>query len=194
MSDKNVGSIGAAGTRSDDTAARTDDTNVGYELMPAAPDCPRRPTSTRRARRPAAVDAARGQPGAVGHANLKSALHRVLEILARHHGAVRGMVTLLHETASCTSRRRTASDDRARRSATGSAKASPARSSRAASRSSCRASAASRRSCNRAARRPELPQQELSFICVPILLNRQAVGALGVDLRVQGRSATTTAA
>ena len=35
----------------------------------------------------------------------------------------------------------------------------------------------------RAARRPELPQQELSFICVPIVLNRRPVGALGVDLR-----------
>src|SRR3989442_16025385 len=32
-----------------------------------------------------------------GTLNLKSALHRVLEILARHHGAVRSMVTLLRE-------------------------------------------------------------------------------------------------
>jgi Nif-specific regulatory protein len=36
---------------------------------------------------------------------------------------------------------------------------------------------------NRAARRPEGDDQELSFVCVPILLNRRAVGALGVDLR-----------
>jgi Nif-specific regulatory protein len=35
----------------------------------------------------------------------------------------------------------------------------------------------------RASRRPELPHQELSFICVPIVLDRRAVGALGVDLR-----------
>ena len=32
-----------------------------------------------------------------GTLNLKSALHRVLEILAKHHGAVRSMVTLLRE-------------------------------------------------------------------------------------------------
>ena len=32
-----------------------------------------------------------------GTLNLKAALHRVLEILARHHGAVRGIVTLLHD-------------------------------------------------------------------------------------------------
>src|ERR1700737_2471464 len=29
--------------------------------------------------------------------DLKSALHRVLDILGRHHGAVRSMVTLLHD-------------------------------------------------------------------------------------------------
>src|SRR4051812_37208645 len=32
-----------------------------------------------------------------GTLNLKSAMHHVLEILARHHGAVRGIITLLHE-------------------------------------------------------------------------------------------------
>jgi Nif-specific regulatory protein len=36
---------------------------------------------------------------------------------------------------------------------------------------------------NRAARRTDSDEQELSFICVPISLNRRAVGALGVDLR-----------
>jgi len=34
---------------------------------------------------------------------------------------------------------------------------------------------------NRASRRSELPKEELSFICVPILINRRAVGALSVD-------------
>src|SRR4029077_2543980 len=32
-----------------------------------------------------------------GTLNLKSALHRVLEILGKHHGAIRSMVTLLGE-------------------------------------------------------------------------------------------------
>src|ERR1700692_2865149 len=32
-----------------------------------------------------------------GKLNLKSALHNVLEILARHHGAVRSIVTLLQD-------------------------------------------------------------------------------------------------
>src|SRR5687767_2848650 len=32
-----------------------------------------------------------------GTLNMRSALHRVLEIVAKHHGTVRSMVTLLHE-------------------------------------------------------------------------------------------------
>ncbi len=32
-----------------------------------------------------------------GTLNLKSALHRVLEVLAKHHGAVRSMVTMLRD-------------------------------------------------------------------------------------------------
>src|SRR6267142_2199455 len=36
---------------------------------------------------------------------------------------------------------------------------------------------------HRAARRPELSHQELSFVCVPIVLNRRAIGALAIDLR-----------
>src|SRR4030081_2785914 len=36
---------------------------------------------------------------------------------------------------------------------------------------------------HRAARRPELGHQELSFVCVPSVLNRRAIGALAIDLR-----------
>ena len=36
---------------------------------------------------------------------------------------------------------------------------------------------------NRAAKRADVHKDELSFICVPILLNRRAVGAIGVDLK-----------
>src|SRR4029079_19149414 len=36
---------------------------------------------------------------------------------------------------------------------------------------------------HRAARRPELAHQALSFVCVPIALNRRAVGALAIDLK-----------
>jgi Nif-specific regulatory protein len=36
---------------------------------------------------------------------------------------------------------------------------------------------------HRASKRPELPEQELSFVCVPISLNRKAIGALSIDLK-----------
>src|SRR4029078_3264268 len=36
---------------------------------------------------------------------------------------------------------------------------------------------------NRAAQRKQLTQHELSFICVPIVLNKKSIGALGIDLR-----------
>src|SRR5207245_10824209 len=36
---------------------------------------------------------------------------------------------------------------------------------------------------HRAARRPELAHEELSFICVPIVHSRRAVGALAIDLK-----------
>ena len=35
----------------------------------------------------------------------------------------------------------------------------------------------------RTSERPELAREEISYICVPILLNRKAVGAVGADLR-----------
>src|SRR5215471_21357750 len=37
-----------------------------------------------------------------GTLNLKSALHRALEILAKHHGTVRGLVTLLQDNGELT--------------------------------------------------------------------------------------------
>ena len=46
---------------------------------------------------------------------------------------------------------------------------------------------------NRAARRADGDDQELSFVCVPVVLNRRAVGALGVDLRYQANAASTAA-
>ena len=118
-----------------------------------------------------------------GTLNIKSALHRVLEILGRHHGAVRSMVTMLREGGELFVE---ASDglDRPAQSVqyrmgegitgrvveTGKPIVVPRVSREPAM-------------LNRAARRPEGDDQELSFVCVPILLNRRAVGALGVDLR-----------
>jgi Nif-specific regulatory protein len=123
-----------------------------------------------------------------GTLNLKSSLHRVLEILARHHGAVRGCVSLLHADGDL---RVEASD--------GMPAASPASSERGITGDgiigrvveSAKPVVVPRVSRepsfqHRAARRPDLPHQELSFVCVPIVLNRRALGALAIDLRFKG--------
>ena len=119
-----------------------------------------------------------------GTLNLRAALHRVLEILAKYHGTVRGMVTLLHENGEL---RVEASDGLDAQQAhsvryrlgegiigrvveSGKPIVVPRVSKEPAF-------------LNRAAKRTELDREELTFICVPILLNRRAVGAVGVDLK-----------
>ena len=119
-----------------------------------------------------------------GTLNLKASLHRVLEILAHHHGAERGIVSVLQPDGTL---RVEASDGiadaprpvtyRLGEGITGRVVAERQ------GRSSCRASAASRRFSTAPIGAPELPRQELSFVCVPILLNRRAVGALAIDLK-----------
>jgi Nif-specific regulatory protein len=118
-----------------------------------------------------------------GTLNIKSALHRVLEILGRHHGAVRSMVTMLRdggelfvEAADGLDRPAQSVQYRMGEGITGRVveTGKPIVVPRASREPAM---------LNRAARRPEGDDQELSFVCVPILLNRRAVGALGVDLR-----------
>ena len=118
-----------------------------------------------------------------GTLNLKASLHRVLEILTHHHGAIRGIVSLLHGDGDL---RVEASDglaDAARpvryqvgEGITGKVVQSG---------KPIVVPRVSREPAflHRAARRPELTHQELSFICVPIVLNRRAIGALGIDLK-----------
>ncbi|HXH23734.1 MAG TPA: sigma 54-interacting transcriptional regulator, partial [Vicinamibacterales bacterium] len=117
-----------------------------------------------------------------GTLNLKSALQRVLQTLIRHHSVVRGMVTLvrdgeLHVEAV------EGFEDRARslrfkvgEGITGKVVESgrPIVVPRVSREPSF---------VQMAPRRPDHPRTELSFICVPIILNRTAVGALAVDLR-----------
>ena len=118
-----------------------------------------------------------------GTLNLRSALHRVLEILAKHHGTVRSLITLLHDNRELhveASDRLDAPSHSVRYRLGEGIIGKVAESSRpiVVPRVSKEPTF-----LNRAAKRPELPREELSFICVPILLNRRAVGAIGVDLK-----------
>src|SRR3954452_16516554 len=118
-----------------------------------------------------------------GTLNLRSALHRVLEVLAKHHGIVRSLVVLQHENNELHVEASDGLDapSHAVRYRVGEGivgkvveSSRPIVIPRVSKEPSF---------LNRAAKRPEQTRDELSFICVPILLNRRAVGAIGVDLR-----------
>jgi Nif-specific regulatory protein len=117
-----------------------------------------------------------------GTLNLKSSMHRVLAILIRHHGVVHGMVTMLRdselqvEAAEGFEERARAVRFKVGEGITGKVVESG------------RPIVVPRVSreptfLNRMPRRPDAQRHELTFICVPILLHRVAVGALAVDLR-----------
>ncbi len=115
-----------------------------------------------------------------GTLNLKASLHRVLEILAERHTTVRGIVSLLHENEV----RVEAADQCDAHVNSVRYKLGEGITGRVVD--SGKPIVVPRVSkeptfLRRAARRPELSRQELSFICVPITLNRRPIGALGVD-------------
>jgi Nif-specific regulatory protein len=118
-----------------------------------------------------------------GTLNLKASLHRVLEILTNHHGAVRGLVSLLDADGAL---RVEASDGLADTSRPVRYQVGEGITGKVVeSGKPIVVPRVSREPAflHRAARRPELTHQELSFICVPIVLNRRAIGALAIDLK-----------
>ena len=139
-------------------------------------------SSTREVRRLATLlDTSQALTGTI---DLKAGLHRVLEILGRHHGAVRSTVVMLDEDTGHLQVE--ASDGLDRPGYRVSYQLGEGITGRVVeSGKSIVVPQISREPMflNRASKRSELPQQELSFVCVPIVLNRKAVGALGVDLK-----------
>ena len=116
--------------------------------------------------------------------NQKSALHQVLGILDRHHSIIRSTVALLSRQRRHRSRGgRRAAGRKSRREVP--ARRRDHRPRRPEQQADRRAeqSRASPCSCGAPSDRPELAREEISYVCVPILLNRKAVGALGADFR-----------
>src|SRR6266446_9442687 len=106
-----------------------------------------------------------------GTLNLRSGLHRVLEVLAKHHGTVRSLITLLRDNGELHVEASDGLDapSHAVRYRVGEGIIGKVV-------ESGRPIVVPRVSkeptfLNRAAKRPELPREELSFVCVPILLN-----------------------
>ena len=139
-------------------------------------------SSTREVRRLATLlDTSQALTGTI---DLKAGLHRVLEILGRHHGAVRSTVVMLDEDTG--QLQVEASDGLDRPGYRVSYQLGEGITGRVVESGKAIVVPQISREpmfLNRASKRAELPQQELSFICVPIMLNRKAVGALGVDLK-----------
>src|SRR2546425_9071497 len=118
-----------------------------------------------------------------GTLNLKASLHRVLEVLTDQYGAVRGLVALLDAGGALHVE---ASDGMGDSSRAVSYEVGEGITGRVVqSGKPIVVPRVSREPAflHRAARRPELAHEELSFICVPIALNRRAVGALAIDLK-----------
>src|SRR5712691_9570747 len=165
-----------------DTFVHTDPSqirNVG-DPMPAAKPGPDATTTTRDARRLSTlIEVSQAMSGTL---NLKSSMQRVIQILIRHHGVVRGMVTLLRE-GELHVEAIEGFDDRARsvifkvgEGITGQVVQSgkPIVVPRVSKEPEF---------LNRMPRRADVPRHELSFICVPIVVQRTTAGTLAVDLK-----------
>ncbi len=148
--------------------------------MPAAKPAPDPSIASRDARRLSTLlEVSQALSGTL---NLKSSMQRVLQILIRHHGVVRGMVTLLRE-GELQVEAIEGFDDRARgvsfkvgEGITGQVVQSgkPIVVPRVSKEPEF---------LNRMPRRADIARHELSFICVPIVVQRQTVGTLAIDLK-----------
>jgi Nif-specific regulatory protein len=119
-----------------------------------------------------------------GTLNLRSSLHRVLEILERNHGVVRSAITLLNEQSGELSIE--ASNGLTGEGARARYRVGEGITGRVVESGKVIVVPQVSREplfLNRAAARNDLNKQEISFICVPLVLSRKPVGALGVDLR-----------
>src|SRR6185436_14952560 len=116
--------------------------------------------------------------------NQKSAMHQVLGILERHHGAVRSTIALLSQAEGQIEV--AASEGPAGGKADVKFRLGEGITGRVVQSSKPIVVPRVSREpmfLARTSDRPELHGQEITFICVPILLNRKAVGALGADFR-----------
>jgi Nif-specific regulatory protein len=117
-----------------------------------------------------------------GTLNLKAALQRVLGTLIRHHSVERGMVTLLKDSELHVEAVE-GFEDRARTLRLAVGEGITGKVVESGKPIVVPRVSKEPQFLNLAQRRMDYAKHEMSFICVPITLNRAAVGALGVDLR-----------
>jgi Nif-specific regulatory protein len=117
-----------------------------------------------------------------GTLNLKSSMQRVLQILIRHHGVVRGMVTLLRE-GELHVEAIEGFDDRARNVSFKVGEGITGQVVQSGKPIVVPRISKEPEFLNRMSRRADLARHELSFICVPIVVQRSTVGTVAVDLK-----------
>jgi Nif-specific regulatory protein len=117
-----------------------------------------------------------------GTLNLKSSMQRVLQILIRHHGVVRGMVTLLRE-GELHVEAIEGFDDRARAISFKVGEGITGQVAQSGKPIVVPRISKEPDFLNRMPRRADLARNELSFICVPIAVQRTTAGTLAVDLK-----------
>jgi len=148
--------------------------------MPAAKPAPDATIVTRDARRLSTLlEVSQALSGTL---NLKSSMQRVLQILIRHHGVVRGMVTLLREGELQVDAIE-GFDDRARGISFKVGEGITGQVVQSGKPIVVPRISKEPEFLNRMPRRGDVPRNELSFICVPIAVQRQTVGTLAVDLK-----------
>jgi Nif-specific regulatory protein len=117
-----------------------------------------------------------------GTLNLKSSMQRVLQILIRHHGVVRGMVTLLRE-GELHVEAIEGFDDRARAVSYKVGEGITGQVAQSGKPIVVPRISKEPEFLNRMPRRADVARHELSFICVPIVVQRTTAGTLAVDLK-----------
>src|ERR671936_442766 len=153
--------------------------NVG-DPMPAAKTGPDPSIATRDARRLSTLlEISQALSGTL---NLKSSMQRVLQVLIRQHGVVRGMVTLLRE-GELHVEAIEGFDDRARAISYKVGEGITGQVVQSGKPIIVPRISKEPEFLNRMPRRADLARHELSFICVPIVVQRSTVGTLAVDLK-----------
>jgi Nif-specific regulatory protein len=148
--------------------------------MPAAKPGPDATTASRDARRLSTlIEVSQALSGTL---NLKSSMQRVLQILIRHHGVVRGMVTLLRD-GELHVEAIEGFDDRARSVSFKVGEGITGQVVQSGKPIVVPRVSKEPEFLNRMPRRADVPRHELSFICVPIVVQRATAGTLAVDLK-----------
>jgi Nif-specific regulatory protein len=148
--------------------------------MPAAKPGPDATTASRDARRLSTlIEVSQALSGTL---NLKSSMQRVLQILIRHHGVVRGMVTLLRD-GELHVEAIEGFDDRARSVSFKVGEGITGQVVQSGKPIVVPRVSKEPEFLNRMPRRADVPRHELSFICVPIVVQRTTAGTLAVDLK-----------